>query len=57
MNKSYCTSCTHNTFKIKAYCVLCKYTKRNQITAPVLIGSVNVKRKATQRGRAVTGCD
>lgn len=55
INKSCRTSCTHNTFKIKAYGVLCKYTKRNQITAPMLIGNVNVKHTATQCGRAVTG--
>ena len=42
INKLHCTSCKHNTFKIKSYGILCKYTQQNQITAPVLIGCVNV---------------
>jgi len=56
-NNLHCTSCKHNSFKIKTYGVLCKYTKRNQITAPLLIGCVKVKHKATLCGLAVTGCD
>ena len=56
INKLHCTSSKHNIFKIKSYGILRKYTQRHQITAPVLIGCVNVIHTATQRGYAVTGC-